>query len=126
MYISLSYTHTYTSDKQFTNGWSRLAFASWGNGLKACVIYELLLPETGTGTSKRDFCSFSVRFTCDPMTDDMVIISSQLLAFQLASKLLSMVSKETKVSLEMGIVINLNFQPHITHLIQQQAMVQEP
>lgn len=126
VYISLTHTHTYTSDKQFTNGWSRLAFASWGNGLKACVIYELLLPETGTGTSKRDCCSFSVRCTRDPMTGDVVILSSQLLAFQLASKSLSMVSKETKVSLEMGIVINLNFQPHITHLIQQQAMVQEP
>ena len=73
-----------------------------------------------------DFCPFSVRFTCDPMTDDTVIISSQLLVFQLASKLLPMVSKETKISLEMGIVINLNFQPHITHVVQQQAMVQEP
>ena len=96
-------------------------FASWGNGLKTCVIYKLLLPKTGTETSNRDFCSFSVRFTCDPVTDDMVIISSQL-----ALKLLPMVTKETKISLEMGIVINLNFKPHITHVVQQQAMVQEP
>ena len=69
-------------------------FASWGNGLKTCVIYKLLLPKTGTGISNRDVCSFSVRFTCDPMTDDTIIISSQLLAFQLASKLLPIVSKE--------------------------------
>ena len=69
-------------------------FASWGNGLKTCVIYKLLLPKTGRGISNRDFCSFSVRFTCDPMTDDMIIISSQLLVFQLASKLLPIVSKE--------------------------------
>ena len=101
-------------------------FASWGNGLKTCVIYKLLLPKTGTETSNRDFCSFSVRFTCDPMTDDTIIISSQLLVFQLASKLLPMVSKETKISLEMGIVINLNFQPCIKHVVQQQATVQEP
>ena len=106
VYITHTHTHTHMSDKQFINGWSRLTFASWGNGLKTCVIYKLLLPKTGTGTSKRDFCSFSVRFTCDPMTDDMVTISSQLMAFQLVSKLLSMVSQETKISLEMGIVIN--------------------
>ena len=68
-------------------------FASWDNGLKTCVIYKFLLPKTGTGISNRDFCSFSVRFTCDPMTDD-IIISSQLLVFQLASKLLPIVSKE--------------------------------
>ena len=124
IFISHTHTHTHTHTRQRNSllmVGADSTFASWGNGLKTCVIYKLL-PKTGTGTSKR---CFSVRFTCEPMTDDMVIISSQLLVFQLVSKLLSMVI-ETKISLEMGIVINLNFQPHITHLTQQQAMVQEP
>ena len=55
-----THTHTHTHICQINSLLMVRAdptFASWGNGLKTCVIYKLLLPRTGTRTPNR-FLSF--------------------------------------------------------------------